>query len=68
VIRRAYGLAAAAHLRHANVDLRTFGTPMEFAEDSFGPVMRFVAGTAYAARALTCRVLGQGPAPFSFSW
>jgi cation diffusion facilitator CzcD-associated flavoprotein CzcO len=38
------------------------------AVDSFGPVMRFVAGTAYAARAVTRRVLGKGPVPLSFSW
>ena len=35
---------------------------------SFGPVMRFVVGTAYAAPALTRRVIGQPPLPLGRAW
>lgn len=45
--------------------LHFLGAP---AAASFGPVMRFVAGTWYAARALTRRVLDKPPRPFNFSW
>ena len=35
---------------------------------SFGPVMRFVAGTWFSAPALTRAVLGRPPKPLCFSW
>src|SRR5438105_10319627 len=35
---------------------------------SCGPVMRFVVGTAYAAPALTRRVIGQPPLPLGRAW
>jgi FAD-dependent urate hydroxylase len=35
---------------------------------SFGPVMRFVAGTWFSAPALTRAILGRPPKPLSFSW
>jgi hypothetical protein len=45
--------------------LHFVGAPAAF---SFGPVMRFVSGSAYAARALTRRVLGKRQPPISFSF
>lgn len=36
--------------------------------ESFGPVMRFVAGTWFGAPALTRAILGRPPKPLSFSW
>jgi hypothetical protein len=33
------------------------------AAGTFGPLMRFVAGTRYAASALTCCIRGQAPSP-----
>jgi len=38
------------------------------ATHSFGPVMRFVVGTAYAAPAVTRRILGRPPLPLSRAW
>jgi hypothetical protein len=38
------------------------------AAGSFGPVMRFVAGTWFSAPALTRAILGRPPKPLSFSW
>jgi cation diffusion facilitator CzcD-associated flavoprotein CzcO len=35
---------------------------------SFGPVMRFVCGTSYAARSVTRYILGLRRLPLSFSW
>jgi hypothetical protein len=35
---------------------------------SFGPVMRFVAGTWFSAPALTRAILGRAPKPLCFSW
>jgi cation diffusion facilitator CzcD-associated flavoprotein CzcO len=35
---------------------------------SFGPVMRFVAGTSFSAPALTRAILDRPPKPLSFSW
>jgi cation diffusion facilitator CzcD-associated flavoprotein CzcO len=35
---------------------------------SFGPVMRFVAGTWFSAPALARTILGRPPKPLSFSW
>jgi FAD-dependent urate hydroxylase len=35
---------------------------------SFGPVMRFVAGTSFSAPALTRSILGRPPEPLCFSW
>jgi cation diffusion facilitator CzcD-associated flavoprotein CzcO len=45
--------------------LHFIGAP---ASASFGPVMRFVTGSWYAARAVTRRVLGQAPRPVSVSF
>jgi cation diffusion facilitator CzcD-associated flavoprotein CzcO len=38
------------------------------AAGSFGPVMRFVVGAEYAARALLRRILGKPPKVVDFSW
>jgi cation diffusion facilitator CzcD-associated flavoprotein CzcO len=45
--------------------LHFLGAPSAF---TFGPVMRFVTGSWYSARALTRKVLGKPPLPLSFSW
>jgi hypothetical protein len=38
------------------------------AAQTFGPVMRFVVGTAYAAPALTRTILGRPPLPIIRAW
>ena len=45
--------------------LHFLGAP---AAASFGPVMRFVVGSWYAAGALTRKIVGKPPAPISFSF
>jgi hypothetical protein len=45
--------------------LHFLGAP---AVHSFGPVMRFVVGTAYAAPAVTQRVLGRPPRALARAW
>jgi hypothetical protein len=45
--------------------LHFLGAP---AARSHGPVMRFVAGSAYGARALTRRIVGRRPSLIDFSW
>ena len=38
------------------------------AAHSFGPVMRFVVGTAYAAPAVARKILGRPPLPVTRAW
>jgi NADPH-dependent 2,4-dienoyl-CoA reductase/sulfur reductase-like enzyme len=45
--------------------LHFIGAPASF---SFGPVVRFVTGSWYVARALTRHVIGKPPLPITFSW
>ncbi len=55
----------SAGLESSIPGLHFVGAP---AAHTFGPVMRFVVGTAYCGRALTRRVRGLPPALVSFSW
>jgi hypothetical protein len=45
--------------------LHFLGAPAAF---SFGPVMRFVVGTSYAAPAVTLSALGRRQRPFKFAF
>ena len=51
---------------------RVLGSPLHFvgapAAFSFGPIMRFVIGSAYGAPALTRRALGRRQPPASFAF
>jgi pyridine nucleotide-disulfide oxidoreductase len=55
----------AAGLETSVPGLHFLGAP---AAASFGPVMRFVVGSWYAAGALTRKIVGKPPAPLSFSF
>jgi len=62
--RRGYPILRGG-MESSTPGLHFLGAPAAF---SFGPVMRFVCGSAYGARALTSRVLGRRPKLIDFAW